>query len=114
MAEPVPEVQPPVRGLTAELDRFMATLRQGGFGIGGLLLILIALVAVFSLFEPTTFPRATTLQAMMFQLPELGLPVTAARALLGDGALIGASCHDAAGLARAAEQGASFATLSPV
>jgi simple sugar transport system permease protein len=38
-----------------------------------LLLILIALAAVFSLFEPTTFPRATTLQAMMFQLPELGL-----------------------------------------
>jgi simple sugar transport system permease protein len=73
MAEPVPEVQPPVRGLTAELDRFMATLRQGGFGIGGLVLILIALVAVFSLFEPATFPRATTLQAMMFQLPELGL-----------------------------------------
>src|SRR5262249_20112448 len=35
--------------------------------------ILVALVATFSLFEPTTFPRATTLQAMMFQLPELGL-----------------------------------------
>lgn len=73
MAEPVPEVQPPVRGLSAELDKFVATLRQGGFGIGGLVLILIALVAVFSLFEPTTFPRSTTLQAMMFQLPELGL-----------------------------------------
>ena len=63
----------PARGLNAELDRLMAQLRQGGFGIGGLLLILAALVAVFSLFEPTTFPRATTLQAMMFQLPELGL-----------------------------------------
>ncbi len=63
----------PARGLNAELDRLMTQLRRGGFGIGGLLLILIALVAVFSLFEPTTFPRATTLQAMMFQLPELGL-----------------------------------------
>jgi len=73
MAEPTPEVHVPLRGLMGELDKFLATLRQGGFGIGGLLLILIALVAVFSLFEPTTFPRATTLQAMMFQLPELGL-----------------------------------------
>ncbi|WP_395023088.1 ABC transporter permease [Dongia sp.] len=63
----------PARGLNAELDRLMAQLRARGFGIGGLLLILVALVAVFSLFEPTTFPRATTLQAMMFQLPELGL-----------------------------------------
>jgi len=63
----------PARGLHAELDRLMANLRQGSFGIGGLLLILIALVAAFSLFEPTTFPRATTLQAMMFQIPELGL-----------------------------------------
>jgi simple sugar transport system permease protein len=63
----------PARGLNAELDRLIANLRQGGFGIGGLLFILASLVAVFSLFEPTAFPRATTLQAMMFQLPELGL-----------------------------------------
>jgi simple sugar transport system permease protein len=63
----------PARGLNSELDRLMASLRRGSFGIGGLLLILTALVAVFSLFEPTTFPRATTLQAMMFQIPELGL-----------------------------------------
>jgi|UPI000685B42B simple sugar transport system permease protein len=73
MAEPAPEIHTPVRGPAAELDRLMANLRRGGFGIGGLLLILIALVAIFSLFEPTTFPRATTVQAMMFQLPELGL-----------------------------------------
>jgi simple sugar transport system permease protein len=63
----------PARGLNAGLDRLMANLRQGSFGIGGLLLILVLLVAVFSLFEPTTFPRGTTLQAMMFQIPELGL-----------------------------------------
>ena len=28
---------------------------------------------IFSLLMPTTFPHGTTLQAMMFQLPELGL-----------------------------------------
>jgi simple sugar transport system permease protein len=63
----------PARGLNAELDRLMANLHARGFGIGGLLLILLVLVAAFSLFEPTAFPRATTLQAMMFQIPELGL-----------------------------------------
>lgn len=47
-------------------------------------------------------------------LPEQGLPPSAARALLGAHALVGVSCHDAAGLAAAADGGASFATLSPV
>jgi len=47
-------------------------------------------------------------------LPERGLPIAAARAVLGASAQIGVSCHDAAGLARAAAQGANFATLSPV
>ena len=47
-------------------------------------------------------------------LPERALPVAAVRRLLGDGALIGVSCHDAAGLVAAASGGATFATLSPV
>lgn len=48
-------------------------------------------------------------------LPEAGLSARAARSALGPHALIGASCHDAHGLARAAEAGsASYATLSPV
>jgi thiamine-phosphate diphosphorylase len=47
-------------------------------------------------------------------LPERGLPLMAARELLGPDALIGVSCHDAAGLEQAASGGASFATLSPV
>lgn len=48
------------------------------------------------------------------QLPEQAVPVASARALLPAGAHVGVSCHDAAGLARAARDGASFATLSPV
>jgi len=46
-------------------------------------------------------------------LPDGG-DVAAARALLGPGALVGASAHDAVGLARAAADGADYATLSPV
>jgi len=48
------------------------------------------------------------------QLPERGPSIAEARARLGTARLIGASRHDAAGLARAASEGASFATLSPV
>lgn len=48
------------------------------------------------------------------QLPERALPVGVVRRLLGERALIGASCHDAEGLQAAASGGASFATLSPV
>ena len=43
-------------------------------GIIGLIALLLSrCLAVFSILMPATFPRATTLQAMMFQLPELGL-----------------------------------------
>ena len=47
-------------------------------------------------------------------LPEQGVPVARARAFLPAGTHIGVSCHDASGLERAANAGASFATLSPV
>jgi simple sugar transport system permease protein len=56
-----------------QLDQLIATLRGRPTGIVGLLLLLLVLVAVFSFVMPQTFPRATTLQAMMFQIPELGL-----------------------------------------
>jgi simple sugar transport system permease protein len=59
--------------LSAEFDRVIGSLRQGALSISGLLALLAALIVLFSLFMPTTFPRATTLQAMMFQIPELGL-----------------------------------------
>lgn len=46
-------------------------------------------------------------------LPD-GADIAGARAALGPGALIGASCHDAAGVAAAGMAGADYATLSPI
>jgi simple sugar transport system permease protein len=56
-----------------QLDQLIASLRGRPTGITGLIALLVLLLAVFSFFMPATFPRATTLQAMMFQIPELGL-----------------------------------------
>lgn len=62
------------RGLVAaEADRLIQWMRRGTFGVGGLIVLLVALAVFFSVVEPGTFPRGTTLQAIMFQLPELGL-----------------------------------------
>ncbi|MFK7991088.1 MAG: thiamine phosphate synthase [Sandaracinaceae bacterium] len=47
-------------------------------------------------------------------LPESGLSVQDARAVLEVDRLVGRSCHDSAGLETALEAGASYATLSPV
>ncbi|MEY4510263.1 MAG: hypothetical protein RLZZ450_2385 [Pseudomonadota bacterium] len=48
------------------------------------------------------------------QLPELGFPPAAARAVLGAEALIGVSRHSREGLCEAAADGADYATLSPL
>lgn len=47
-------------------------------------------------------------------LPEEGLSVADARAVLGPRSLVGRSCHDRAGLEEARQAGASFATLAPI
>lgn len=47
-------------------------------------------------------------------LPESGLRVSQARAVLGLDALIGRSCHDREGLLKAKRDGADFATLGPI
>ena len=73
MVDPVPELRSTGRSLAAELDRVLAGLRRGIFRVGGLFILLAVLVGIFSSLMPATFPRITTLQAMMFQLPELGL-----------------------------------------
>ncbi|MET0341001.1 MAG: thiamine phosphate synthase [Polyangiales bacterium] len=57
---------------------------------------------------------ARDLDADGVHLPERGLDPREARAQLGTHALVGASRHDAEGLARAAAAGADYATLSPV
>ena len=60
-------------GLNAALDQFVATLRASSSNLIGLMLLLGGLCALFALLLPGTFLRTTTVQAMMFQLPELGL-----------------------------------------
>ena len=61
------------RPLNARLDRIVAALRDGGTSFVGLLILLGALFVAFSLILPGTFLRLGTMQAMMFQLPELGI-----------------------------------------
>src|SRR5262249_36650911 len=56
-----------------QLDRLVAAIRGKGGNAGGLVLLLAALTGLFSVLLPGVFPRPATLQAMMFQLPELGL-----------------------------------------
>jgi simple sugar transport system permease protein len=62
-----------LRRLTDNTDRLIDWARRGTGNLGGLLGLLVLLAAFFSLVEPDAFPRATTLRAIMFQLPELGL-----------------------------------------
>jgi simple sugar transport system permease protein len=57
----------------SQLDQLISSLRGRPTGVTGLIALLVLLLAVFSFFMPATFPRAATLQAMMFQIPELGL-----------------------------------------
>jgi simple sugar transport system permease protein len=73
MGDVTSERDPAAPTTNAALDRLLAALRGGGSNIGGLLAVLAALVVLFSFLSPSTFPRVATLQAMMFQLPELGL-----------------------------------------
>jgi simple sugar transport system permease protein len=72
MQDPARDIGAMRRSMT-ELDRMIAGFRHGGFNAGGLFILLMVLIGIFSILMPTTFPRISTLQAMMFQLPELGL-----------------------------------------
>lgn len=57
---------------------------------------------------------ALAVRADGVQLPELGFPPAVAREVLGARALIGVSRHSREGLHEAAQQGADYATLSPL
>ncbi len=48
------------------------------------------------------------------QLPEHGLPVAAARAILGEAAIVGRSIHDPVGAREAAAAGADYLVAAPV
>jgi simple sugar transport system permease protein len=67
-----PDIRPAGR-LAAALDQLVGAMRGTGAGVSGLLVLLAALVGLFTVLLPAVFLRPTTLQAMMFQLPELGL-----------------------------------------
>jgi thiamine-phosphate pyrophosphorylase len=56
---------------------------------------------------------ARAVGALGVHLPEAGLSIRDARAVLGD-AIVARSCHDAPGLERAEREGADFATLGPI
>ena len=61
------------RTLNATLDSLVAALRVNGSNLVGLLFLLGGLTGLFALLLPGTFLHGATVQAMMFQLPELGL-----------------------------------------
>jgi simple sugar transport system permease protein len=63
----------PRRNLNAQLDHLAAVARGDGNNLLGLLTLLAVLLGLFAMLMPGTFLRASTVQAMMFQLPELGL-----------------------------------------
>jgi simple sugar transport system permease protein len=57
-----------------QIDGLLKRLRQRAPGdIVGLAVLLVALVALFSILLPSSFPTTATVQSMMFQVPELGL-----------------------------------------
>jgi simple sugar transport system permease protein len=70
----VAEVERSGPALNAGLARLTGLLRAGApGGDAGLVALLLALVALFSILIPARFPSLGTLQSLMFQLPELGL-----------------------------------------
>lgn len=69
----MPEVSA-ARSPDAGLAGFVRSLRAGApGGLAGLLVLLLALVALFSVLIPDRFPTGSTLQSVMFQLPQLGI-----------------------------------------
>jgi len=57
----------------AILNQAVAMLRRGSSSLTGLLVLELCLIALFWALLPDSFPQVSTLQAIMFQLPELGI-----------------------------------------
>ncbi|MGH6924608.1 MAG: ABC transporter permease [Propylenella sp.] len=61
------------RTLHTQLDWIIGAIRTTSSNLGSLFVLLAGMAALFSMLLPGMFLQVTTLQAMMFQLPELGL-----------------------------------------
>ena len=74
MSNPDQPARPTADAIKAPLDRIVAEIRKSaGTNLLGLLLLLLGLFTIFGSLLPGTFLQPGTMQAMMFQLPELGL-----------------------------------------
>jgi len=74
MSNPDQPAPPAADAIKAPLDRMIEEIRRSaGTNLLGLLLLLLGLFTIFSILLPGTFLQPGTMQAMMFQLPELGL-----------------------------------------
>jgi thiamine-phosphate pyrophosphorylase len=94
------------------------SLREKDLAAGERLDLLLRLVVLGRKFDAVVgvhddVAAALACGAGAVHLPD-GASAAMARARLGPGVLIGVSAHDAAGIARAAAEGADYATLSPV
>lgn len=58
---------------TGLADLIRITRLSSPGSVSGLIMLLVALVVLFSILLPSSFPTFGTVQSMMFQLPELGL-----------------------------------------
>lgn len=62
-----------ISGLNESLDQALTLLHGDRGNLLGLSLLLVMLLGLFSLLLPGTFPQFSTMRAMMFQIPALGL-----------------------------------------
>jgi len=100
------------------LARAGASLHARGHALSGRahwhLACLFASCAPRALFVNDRLDEVLAIDRASAVVPEHGMPVRAARRLLGPDRLLGASTHDAATASRAARDGADFVLFGPV
>ena len=67
------ETRLPIRDRTLGLDGIVRSVRGAGLNNAGLLVLWPLILVAFAIVMPGSFLKVGTVQAMMFQLPELGL-----------------------------------------